>query len=82
MHDKHWSINDYEKKVKSVELIKKRPILRNSKSLNITETNVIRSPKNIHTPVRKIVSTTPGRSVCVRGSPKSVRYKSSRRIEF
>lgn len=81
MSDKHWSLQDYAKKVKSAEIIKHKPSTLPKSYSEITE-QIIKSPKSVTTPDRKIIGSTPGRTVCVRGSPKSVRYRSKRKIEF
>lgn len=80
MGDRHWTLQDYAQRIKSVEIVKHRPTPTLTKS--VAAEHVPRSPRSVTTPDRKIINTTPGRTVCIRGSPKGVRYRSKRRIEF
>lgn len=94
MADSHWSLKKYAKKVKSTDITIKRKSIEQTttikkikrevlkeKEINNNE-EIIRTPKKICTPNRSINIVTPGMLVKIKGSPKTKRYSSARKIEF
>lgn len=82
MDEKHWSLEKYTKKLKSVDIVKRKS---NEPPVIIPEEkyeNIERSPKIIGTPEKKILPLTPGKMMKIKGSPKSKRYLSVRSLKF
>ncbi|KAM0685447.1 hypothetical protein COBT_003343, partial [Conglomerata obtusa] len=67
----------------STEITIKRKSVEPVKRIKITvEAPIIRTPKQVHTPVRRLEFLTPSAMVKIKGSPRCKRYKSARKIDF
>lgn len=84
MQNTHWSLKKYEKKIKSCEIIKRKSIdVPESKKIKVIEKEtILKSPKEIKTPKKQIHVVTPSKLIVVKGSPRSKRYRSARKIDF
>ncbi|KAM0676252.1 hypothetical protein GVAV_000215 [Gurleya vavrai] len=79
----HWSLKTYARKVKSTEIkINRKSIEPIKKFKKSTEIEVVKTPKKVYTPVRKIEFLSPNDLLKIKGSPKCKRYKSARKIDF